>query len=61
MKHKELSKPDALILFNPVCVVDPLKNPKRFNFARLGVKVTKFLLITMSIKNSPSNDNLPWH
>ena len=38
MKHKELSKPNALILFNPVCVVDPLKNPKRFNFARLGVK-----------------------
>ena len=37
-KHKKLSKPNALILFNPVCVVDPLKNPKRFNFARLGVK-----------------------
>ena len=38
LKHGDLSKPDALILFNPVCVVDPLKNPKRFNFARLGVK-----------------------
>lgn len=38
LKHKKLSKPNALILFNPVCVVDPLKNPKRFNFARLGVK-----------------------
>ena len=37
-KNKELSKPNALILFNPVCVVDPLKNPKRFNFRRLGVK-----------------------
>ena len=38
LKHGDLSKPNALILFNPVCVVDPLKNPKRFNFARLGVK-----------------------
>ena len=37
-KHKELSKPNALILFNPVCVVDPYRNSKRFNFARLGVK-----------------------
>lgn len=34
----ELSKPNALILFNPVCIVDPLKNPKRYNFFRLGVK-----------------------
>ena len=37
-KHKDLSKPNALILFNPACVVDPFKNPKRLNFARLGVK-----------------------
>ena len=37
-QHKELSKPNALILFNPVCVVDPYRNPERFNFARLGVK-----------------------
>ena len=38
LKHKNLSKPDALILFNPVCIVDPLKDPKRYNFPRLGVK-----------------------
>ena len=38
LKHGDLSKPNALILFNPVCIVDPLKNPKRFKFARLGVK-----------------------
>ena len=37
-KNKKLSKPNALILFNPVCVVDPFKNPERMNFARLGVK-----------------------
>ena len=37
-QHKELSKPNALILFNPVCVVDPYQNSERFNFARLGVK-----------------------
>ena len=34
----DLSRPNALILFNPVCVVDPLEDPKRFNFQRLGVK-----------------------
>ena len=38
LKHGDLSKPNALILFNPVCIVDPLKNPNRFKFARLGVK-----------------------
>ena len=38
LKHGKLSKPNALILFNPVCVVDPLNNPKRFNFERLGAK-----------------------
>ena len=38
LKHGNLSKPNALILFNPVCVVDPFKNPKRFNFARIGVR-----------------------
>jgi acetyl esterase/lipase len=37
-KNKKSSKPNALILFNPVCVVDPFKNPERMNFARLGVK-----------------------
>ena len=37
-RNKELSKPNALILFNPVCVVDPYQNSKRFNFSRLGVK-----------------------
>ena len=35
-KHNELSKPNALILFNPVCVVDPIKKP--WNIDRLGVK-----------------------
>jgi len=35
-KHNELSKPNALILFNPVCVVDPVKKP--WNVERLGVK-----------------------
>ena len=38
LKHGNFSKPNALILFNPVCVVDPFKNPKRFNYSRLGVK-----------------------
>lgn len=37
-KNKKSSKPNALILFNPVCVVDPFRNPERMNFARLGVK-----------------------
>ncbi len=37
-KNKKSSKPNALILFNPVCLVDPFKNPERMNFARLGVK-----------------------
>jgi acetyl esterase/lipase len=37
-KNKELSKPNALILFNPVCVVDSDKNPKRYDFARLGAE-----------------------
>jgi acetyl esterase len=37
-KNKAYSKPNALILFNPVCVVDPFRNPERMNFARLGVK-----------------------
>lgn len=37
-RFQELSKPNALILFNPVCVVDPFKNPDRYNFSKLGVK-----------------------
>ena len=38
LNNGDLSKPNALILFNPVSIVDPIKNPKRFNYARLGVK-----------------------
>ena len=35
-KHKELSKPNALILFNPVCVIDVVKNPRYIEI--LGVE-----------------------
>lgn len=34
-KNKELSKPNALILFNPACVIDPKNNPRKIQ--RLGV------------------------
>jgi len=41
IKIDNFSRPNALILFNPVCVVDPQKNPKRYNIERLGVKGTE--------------------
>lgn len=40
-RNNDFSKPNALILFNPVCVVDNEKNPRRFSFERLGVRGTE--------------------
>lgn len=40
-KNKELSKPNALILFNPVCVLVLDKESGRLNLARLGVEAEK--------------------
>lgn len=52
-RHGNISKPNALILFNPVCIVDPIKNPNRFNFSRLGVKGYEISPYHLVDKNVP--------